>query len=146
MSNPMLLNGNDYVRVTNDTDEVIEGRYAGIDYVFRIGEPVDLTLIAAHHIFGFGGDEKARGAAFLRMGWVSTSSQMKDARKRLAKVRFEDLPNVIELVPRAKLSRVGPLVAGGTEGAATGELSPPPAPEDPLAEESIDEPVIGERI
>jgi hypothetical protein len=141
MANPVLLNGNDYVRVTNNTDEVIEGRYAGVDYVFKISEPVDLTLMAAHHIFGFGGDAAARGAAFLRLGWVHTGADMKAAMKRLTHITFEDLPNVIELVPRSKISRAGPLVAGGTEGAADGALPPPPAPEDPLA---IDEPVIGE--
>lgn len=146
MSNPSLLNGNDYVRVTNDTDEVIEGRYAGEDYMFKIGEPVDLTLVAAHHIFGFGGDERARANAYLRLGWAHTGTSMKEAQKRLARVRFEDLPNVIELVPRTKISRAGPLGVGGSDGAAAGALPPPPAPEDPLAGEDIDQPVIGERI
>ncbi len=147
MSNPVLLNANDYVRITNDSDEVIEARYAGVDYTFRISEPVDMPLVAAHHIFGFGGNEQARANAFLRLGWTSTVAGIKEAQKRLAKIRFEELPNVIELVPRHKTSRAGPLGVGGSEGAAAGALPPPAAPEDPLAEPEIDEPVIfGERI
>jgi len=142
MTNPALLNSNDFVRVTNDGDEVIEGRYASVDYMFRIGDAVDMPLVAAHHIFGFGGTDQSRAAAFLRLGW----HDKKDAMKRLSKISFEELPNVIELVPRNKTSRVGPLGVGGSEGAAAGTLLPPPAPEDPLADPEIDEPVIGERI
>lgn len=147
MGNPVLLNSNDYVRVTNDGPETIEGRYNGVDYTFRSGEYVDVPLMVATHIFGFAGDERAKSAAFLRLGWLQAGYDLKGAAKKMDSIRFEDLPNVIELVQRPKISRAGPLVAGGTEGAAMGALPPPPAPEDPLAiDNEIDEPVIGERI
>lgn len=147
MANPVLLNANDYVRITNDGDEPIEGRFAGIDYTFRIGEYVDVPLPVAMHIFGFGGTEQVRAAALARLGWARNSSELKGAMAKLTKIHFTELPNVIELVQRPKISHAGPLGAGGTEGAAGGALPPPPAPKDPLAgENEIDEPVIGERI
>lgn len=145
MTNPALLNANDYVRIINDSDEVIEGRYAGIDYTFRIGEAVDVPLVVAHHIFGLGGTDQHRANCLARLGWVRTMDDVKGAMKRLGRIRFEELPNVIELVPRNKTSRAGPLGVGGSEGTAAG-ASALPVPEDPLAEDQIDEPVIGERI
>lgn len=119
MGNPMLLNSNDYVRVVNNGDELIEGRYGGIDYTFPVGEPADVPLIVAHHIFGFGGDEQAQQRAFLRLGWMQMAGEIKEARRRLTKIHFEDLPNVVELMPRKKTGRVGPLAEGGAEGPAS---------------------------
>lgn len=145
MANPVLLNANDYVRITNEGDEPIEGRFAGVDYTFKIGEYVDVPLTVAMHIFGFGGSDQVRASALARLGWARNSSELKGAMGKLSKIRFEELPNVIELVQRPKISHASPLAAGGNEGAAIGALPPPPAPTDPLANE-IDEPVIGERI
>lgn len=147
MPNPSIFNTADFVRVTNDGADVLQGRYAGEDYEFPIGEPVNISVAAAHHIFGFGGDERARMNAFMRHGWIKTSDDVKDAKRRLTKIKFEEVSNVTELVTRTKTRHVGPLGAGGAEGAGTEATPQLPAPEDPLAIDELDTPDLsGERI
>lgn len=138
--NPAPFNPADFVRITNDTDAIIEGRYAGQDYEFQIGKPVDVTLAVAHHIFGFMGDEQARLRAFSRLGWIQVSTDIKAAQKRLEKVRFTETPNIIDF-DQARTNRVGPQAGSGAEGAA-GRLV---APEDPLNEDD-EEAAPGERM
>jgi hypothetical protein len=132
--NPALFNSSDYVRIVNESDEVIPGRYDGQDYEFRIGEAVDVRVAVAHHIFGFMGDEAARLRAFLRLGWMQTNTDLKSAKKKLEKIKFIEVPNLIDFEPR-RTGRGGPLADGGTAGAAGTGATVLSAPTDPLDED-----------
>lgn len=140
MANPKIFNRDDYVRVTNGTDELIEGRFNGEDYEFSPGEAVDIHVQAATHIFAFGEDDKTR--ALSRLGWLRHSGELKSALARLAKIKFEDVPG-IETVKQLKNHPRDPnRESGGTEGAVVST-----APEDPTDDEDDGEPrliVIGE--
>jgi len=151
-----LFNPADYVRITNEDEssvekgkKVIKGRYAGKDYVFPFGEPVDISLDAARHIFGFENDNKA--TALARLGWTKSSDDLEEGIERLKRIRFEDLQKFVE-VPRAKRAatlprteHARPLVkVGGNPGAAASAV----APEDPPVDEDAqgDEPDIAQAI
>jgi hypothetical protein len=99
MSN-MMLNLDDFVRVTQETGADIEGRYDGVDYKFPNGHPVDVHKAVAVHIFGFGLPELSddprqqdKMPALMRLGWISNSTDRMSALKRLrTQVRFEEIP------------------------------------------------------
>lgn len=135
--NPALFDPSQFVRITNKSDAVVEGRYDGKDYEFRIGEPVDVTIQAAHHIFGFAGTDQAKVTAFLRLGWMQVNTDIRVAKKRLEKIEFTEVPNLIEFDAR-RTARGGPLAEGGTEGAASGSAIRLAAPRDPLADDDDD--------
>jgi hypothetical protein len=81
-----------YVRVMNGTDEAITGRYAGKDYTFKPGVPLDVPEVVAHHVFGFGADDKM--PAMLRTGLKNLEA--------LKKIRFTDPPELIEAPPKQR--------------------------------------------
>lgn len=98
MSN-LLLNLDDFVRVTQETGEEIVGRYDGTDYSFPHGEPVDVHKAVAVHIFGFGLPEESssanvqdKTAALLRLNWITAQRSKKDALALLRRVRFDEIP------------------------------------------------------
>lgn len=117
------------VRITNHNEKAITGRYSGVDYHFRPGNPVDVPEIVARHIFAFGNDDKTMALA--RLGWALNSEQIESALEKLAKVTFEDPPEMIEAPPKPKRMRSAketspagpPVEAGGSEG---GALKAPP--------------------
>ena len=109
----------DTVVVTNETDKVIKGRYAGKDYVFPVGQAITLPINAAQHIFGFKLADKT--GALTRLGWMVNSEQIETAMEKLGLVKFG-----VEGDTKTS-SNVGPLVnAGGAAGddAPKGALSP----------------------
>jgi hypothetical protein len=109
----------DTIVVTNETEKVIKGRYAGKDYVFPVGQSVALPEIAASHIFGFKQSDKT--AALTRLGWMTNSEQLETAVEKLGLIKFG-----VEGDTKTS-SNVGPLVnAGGAEGgdAPKSALSP----------------------
>ena len=131
MANPSIFNREEFVRVTNGSDALIEGRFAGDDYEFPPGETVDIHLAAAQHIFGFGDDDKMR--ALTRLGWLQTSADLKPAMARLALVTFGDVPGIekVTSIRQNPSTRAPSLLGDGTAGAGDLNL---PAPEDLLAE------------
>lgn len=126
--NPAIFNREDFVRVTNGTFEVIEGRFNGEDYEFKPSEQVDIHIAAAQHIFAFGEEDKSR--ALSRLGWIRSSADIKAAMARLALIKFEDVPGIekVTSINKNPSTRAPSLTGDGTEGAAA--LT---APEDPLA-------------
>lgn len=56
------------IRVTSHLDKAVTGRYDGKDYLFEPGEPVDMTLAAAQHIFGLGEEDKS--SALNKLGFL----------------------------------------------------------------------------
>lgn len=125
-----MFNPADYVRVTNKDEasvergkKLIRGRFNGKDYVFPYGKPVDVPIVAAMHIFGFGMDDKSQALA--RLGWARTSDEVENAMARMKEITFADLPAMME-VPRDMASgSVRPL--GKTGEAAGDEQSSPNA-------------------
>jgi hypothetical protein len=130
MPNPSIFNREEFVRVTNETGELITGRFASDDYEFPPGEATDIHLAAAAHMFGFGEEDKSRALA--RLGWVHSSADIRPAMERLGHIKFEDVPGIEKVTSIKKLppARAPSLQGEGTEG---GALAPP---EDPL--EAID--------
>jgi hypothetical protein len=96
----MMEDRTNYVRVTNKNPEIIRGRYAGKDYVFKPNAPVDVHEVVAHHIFGFGAEDQI--AAMNRLGWMKSSNDWDEAKAKLKKVVFSDPPEMIEAPPGKK--------------------------------------------
>jgi hypothetical protein len=126
----MMEDRTDYIRVTSHLDKTFKGRYAGKDYTFKPEVPVDMPELAVRHIFDFGNEDKTR--AVCRLGWAQNSDGMEEALAKLAKVSFDDPPEMIEApVQPKKRKRASeetgtagpPVTAGGTEG---GVLKSPP--------------------
>lgn len=96
------FNPADYVRVVNNDEQSVErgkklirGRFDGEDYVFPLGRPVDIPIVAAAHIFGFGRKDKSQ--ALLRLGWARTSDELDNGLDRLKKIAFSDMPAMMEV-------------------------------------------------
>ena len=118
------------IRVINHNEFTVDGRYAGKDYVFKPGVPLDVPEIVAWHVFDFGKQDKSQ--ALNRLGWARTSEEYPKGMKFLDNITFEDPPEMIEAPTQSrKVKRVGqktgtagpPVTAGGTEG---GDLKSPP--------------------
>lgn len=77
--------------VKNTNSFQFASRYNGIDMTFPINEKVMIDPEAARHIFGFGADDQARHDSIVKHGWASTSNEMEDGRKVLAKFVFVDM-------------------------------------------------------
>ncbi len=100
-----VFNPANFVRITNldeastvgrgaKAKKAILGRYNGKDYLFSYGEPVNVHIDVARHCFGLGLDDKT--ASLARLGWVRTGEDFPEALERLANIRFEDLPELME--------------------------------------------------
>lgn len=96
----LLLNLDDFVRVTQTTGGDIEARYDGVDYLFRDGVAVDCHKAVATHVFGFGLPEESsdprvqdKTPCLLRLGWLTVSGERKSALEALrTHVKFEEIP------------------------------------------------------
>jgi len=130
----MMEDRMNYIRVTNGNEKTVHGRYAGRDYVFKPGVPLDVPEEVARHVFDFGREDKTQ--ALNRLGWAKSSDEMDVALKMLAKISFEDPPELIEApkekgkgrkaLPHSTGAAGPPAHAGGTEGG--GFNSPPNGP------------------
>jgi hypothetical protein len=121
-----VFNPSDWIRVTNVDEasvigrgakarKVIIGRYNGKDYAFPYGEPVNVHLDVARHLFGLGSDDKS--AALARLGWAKSSDELPEAIERLSNIRFEDLPELMEAARFKEITHASGLVKGdGTAG------------------------------
>lgn len=133
-----VFNPADWIRVTNRDEfsvvgkgakakKEIRGRFNGRDYVFPFGEPVNVHLEVAKHLFGLGSDDKS--AAFARLGWAKSSDELPEAMERILNIKFDDLPELMEQArfKSPDVADAGGLVKGdGTAGAVH------TAPKDPL--------------
>jgi hypothetical protein len=135
----MMEGRENWIRVTNHGDK-FTGRFAGRDYVFAPNKPVDMPEEAANHIFDLDKEDKSR--AILRLGWANTGAEFPTALERLAKLSFDDPPEMIEAPPaprKRRFPRTGtaaPAVnasgtadgddsSGGGDDDDDGSLSPP---------------------
>jgi hypothetical protein len=114
--------------------QAIHGRYNGRDYLFPYGQPVNVPVDVARHIFGFLLDDKS--GALSRLGWARTSDEVTEALERLGNIRFEDLPELMEAARFVQNAAAQPppvdahasgLVKGdGVEGGAQASPEAPP--------------------
>lgn len=86
-----------FLRVTNRTGERFTARFHGEDFEFG-EDPVDLSVEAAAHIFGFGAEDKTR--ALHRLGWLTATQQMPAALAKLRKIEFEPVQQIFEISRR----------------------------------------------
>lgn len=115
----MMEDRANYVRVTNHNRSFV-GRWNGKDYKFEQGKPIDVPEVVAQHIFAFGQDDKS--VALSRLGWARSSDELEAGLEKLAKVTFEEPPDLVE-VPRRTGTAGPPVSAGGTKG---GGFNPSP--------------------
>lgn len=114
-----MIDLSDYIRVTNNTDKDIKGRFDGKEYLFKKGLPTDVHVNAAEHIFDFGRNDKTR--AFHRLGWLDGNKTYEDAEALLLQVTFEDVPSpTLDIAPgkkpgRKRTSSPIPLADGGAD-------------------------------
>ena len=130
-----VFNPGDWIRVTNMDElsvvgkgakakKVILGRFNGKDYVFPFGEPVNVHLEVAKHLFGLGVDDKS--AALNRLGWARSSDELTEATERLSNIRFDDLPELMEAARFKEITHASGLVKGdGTAGGARASPNDP---------------------
>ena len=101
------------VYVTNKNFKPLVVDYGGKDVAFPVNETVEIPLVAARHIFGYGDDNKEPYLASL--GLCLTANELPDGLKRLANfVITEDVPQkdhslspVVEQVPLPPAKRGG---------------------------------------
>lgn len=122
--------------------QIIVGRWGGKDYMFPFEKPVNVHLNVARHIFGLGMDDKT--IALSRLGWAITGADLPEAYDRLTKIKFEDLPELMEANRFAKIAGAAGVAEGdgtkGTAGASVVPKEPPadlPPPEPAAADESF---------
>lgn len=95
----------DTVYVTNKTDKPLVVDYGCQDIKFLCGEPVQISIIAARHIFGYGHENKEPFMASL--GFIKTTNDIPAGLELLSKFEIsKDLPKedhslspVVEKVP-----------------------------------------------
>lgn len=73
--------------VTNNGDFSFEDGFNGQRYTFAVGSTVELPVLAAKHIFGYGETDKT--AHLIRLGWLKMSNEVDLAMAKLAKFRFD---------------------------------------------------------
>jgi hypothetical protein len=103
-----------FLEVTSRLPKKFTARHFGIDYTFKQNEPVNLPVEAAHHIFGFGDDDKT--PALHRLGWLTHTEGMEEALAKLGSIEFEPVKQVFEL---ASKPRAGKRQEAATEGKAS---------------------------
>ena len=79
------------IYVTNNTENTLKDGFGGVFYEFKPGETVEIPVETAHHIFGYGEDNKEPYLA--RLGWAKTSN---------------DLPAGLEILQKWDLSTQAP--------------------------------------
>jgi hypothetical protein len=100
MSGNLVLDLDDYVRITNNSREEIEGRYDGFDYKWGPGDALDLKKTVATHIFGWVDPDakltpeiakEVRERALLRLGWIDAphNRTLKDGLEKLKLIKIE---------------------------------------------------------
>jgi hypothetical protein len=73
--------------VTNNGDFSFEDGFDGKRYQFAIDSTVEIPLLAAKHIFGYGEDNKI--PYLIRLGWLQVSNDMDKAMGKLANFQFD---------------------------------------------------------
>jgi hypothetical protein len=139
-----MLDPANYVRVTQYTNQPIEGKWDGTLYSFpdsHDGAYLDVEKIVALHVFGYMGSEAQRQAAILRLGWHH-QMPIEEARKQLDEcVSFHDVPAFPTQIAEFRRARENPAErvphtpqADG-QGAVPTSPSAPPQDFDPYAAE-----------
>lgn len=124
-----MYDRSDHVRVTNGTDKLIKGRWDGKDYMWKPGAHLDVPLIVAKHVFGFGGNETEKMNAFHNLGWARTTNDLETAEERMQLIAFADCPELIEV---GSIGNVRPLVNAGGDSGGRHSL---PLPDEPSSDE-----------
>jgi hypothetical protein len=99
----MALNLEDFVRVRNNSDGHIWGRYDGRDYEWPPGHYLDVHKVVATHIFGFATPEMLAGLprerildirqrALLRLNWIPPGGTLEQGMARLKAITIEPIP------------------------------------------------------
>ena len=73
--------------VTNNGSAVFKDSFDGKQFSFEPGKPVEIPLLAAKHIFGYGDDNKS--PYLVRLGWLRMSNEMDAAMARLNEFKFD---------------------------------------------------------
>jgi hypothetical protein len=125
--NEGVLDTSDYIRVTNNSGQDIKGMYEGNVYLFKNGQPLDVHIVVAQHIFDFGREDKLK--CFHRMGWVDHINTYEQAMERLSKISFDEVPSpTLDISPskrgRSKISKPTPLVNAGVDDGEEDSSSP----------------------
>lgn len=107
------------VQITNNGTEPVQGRFNGVDYDFDPGVPVIVSHQAASHIFAYGLPDKT--SAFARLGWMQHTGMQKEANRRMAEFKFEE---VVARFSSQPVSDASPLAAGQEEGEGLDASSP----------------------
>ena len=71
------------VFVTNRSEAALTDGYGGIFYEFLKGKPVEVPVLVAKHVFGYGAEDKEPYLA--RLGWIRSHSDLNTGIERLSK-------------------------------------------------------------
>lgn len=81
--------------VRNTSDDTINARFCGQDYVFPAKKDTPCDEQVAQFVFGYGMENK--DAALLRLGWVTPGQTKEQALKRLDQIVFKTATVRIEV-------------------------------------------------
>ena len=101
------------VWVTNRTEEELIVEFNFKNYEFKPNKPVQISLAAARHIFGY--TEQNKEPYLARLGWVRLHSELKQALAKLDQFEIStelpqkdrSLPSAVGVVPLHVKKRAG---------------------------------------
>ena len=101
-----------FLAVTNKGKDKFFAKFHGDPYEWLAGETVNISVVAAQHIFGFGGDDDVKTAAFLRSGWLNANqNDMKVAYAKLDQFDFAPVLQVFTSDASKAQKRKGKVIA-----------------------------------
>lgn len=105
----------DTIFVTNNGDFSFEDGFAGKRYQFSVGSTVEIPLLAAKHIFGYGEQDKT--PYLVRLGWLQLSNELDKAMVKLNKFKFDKQQPVKGHSKAPVVDKVAPLPLKNGRGA-----------------------------
>lgn len=116
------------VFVRNDGKADFTDRFDGVDYRFLPGVLIEIPEEAAHHIFGYGEEDKR--PYFVRLGWSrlaapSGENTLDQAMKKLEDFKFFQSRTVVDETPEPLFDDAEPLTGGELGEEPAFDQSPP---------------------
>ena len=72
--------------IHNNSEHDLEDGYDGKRYLFASGKSTEVPAVVAHHVFGFGDDDKR--PYLIRLGWIQQTNDYSSAVKKLNEFSF----------------------------------------------------------
>jgi len=115
-----LIRQDHLIRVKNELDFVVKGRFAGQDYSWKPGEHHDISIPAAEHIFGFGKEESEKMRAMGNLGFMSKFGTFEASMEQMKSIKFSEPPALMEAPESAQKALARPRKSAGSSPSLRG--------------------------